>query len=112
MRIVDLHCYPNTEPWIRCQGPYVEALAKYWKRDWVGKPEAEVLKDPHLRERGTKHDAPQHLPIAGAETTRRADEIRLDARDAGDRVEQDRKEDAEKDDELVLRVADAEPEDR
>ena len=29
MRIIDLHCYPNTEPWIRCQGPYVEALAKY-----------------------------------------------------------------------------------
>ena len=45
MRIIDLHCYPGTPEWIRCQGPYVEALAKYWKRDWVGKPEAEVLKD-------------------------------------------------------------------
>ena len=32
MRKIDLHCYPNTEPWIHCQGPYVEALAKYWNR--------------------------------------------------------------------------------
>ncbi len=37
MRIIDLHCYPGTTEWIACQGPYVEALAKYWKRDWVGK---------------------------------------------------------------------------
>ena len=27
MRIIDLHCYPGTAEWIRCQGPYVEALA-------------------------------------------------------------------------------------
>ena len=25
MRIIDLHCYPNTDPWIKSQGPYVEA---------------------------------------------------------------------------------------
>jgi predicted TIM-barrel fold metal-dependent hydrolase len=43
MRIIDLHCYPNTEPWIKSQGPYVEALAKYWKRDWTWKNEAEVI---------------------------------------------------------------------
>ena len=43
MRIIDLHCYPNTEPWIRCQGPYVEALAKYWNRAWSWKEEAEVV---------------------------------------------------------------------
>jgi len=43
MRIIDLHCYPNTEPWIRCQGPYVEALAKYWNRAWRWKEEAEVV---------------------------------------------------------------------
>jgi predicted TIM-barrel fold metal-dependent hydrolase len=43
MRIIDLHCYPNTEPWIRSQGPYVEALATYWKRDWTWKQEAEVV---------------------------------------------------------------------
>jgi len=41
MRIIDLHCYPSTQEWINCQGPYVEALAKYWKRDWVAKTEAE-----------------------------------------------------------------------
>ena len=35
MRKIDLHCYPNTEPWIKCQGPYVEALAKYWNRAWT-----------------------------------------------------------------------------
>jgi uncharacterized protein len=43
MRIIDLHCYPNTEPWIRCQGPYVEALAKYWNRAWSWKSEEEVV---------------------------------------------------------------------
>jgi predicted TIM-barrel fold metal-dependent hydrolase len=45
MRIIDLHCYPNTEPWIRSQGPYVEALAKYWKRAWTWKSEAEVIEE-------------------------------------------------------------------
>jgi predicted TIM-barrel fold metal-dependent hydrolase len=45
MRIIDLHCYPNTEPWIKSQGPYVEALAKYWKRDWTWKSEAEVIEE-------------------------------------------------------------------
>ena len=43
MRIIDLHCYPSTQEWIDCQGPYVEALAKYWKRDWVAKTENEVI---------------------------------------------------------------------
>ncbi len=43
MRIIDLHCYPNTEPWIRCQGPYVEALAKYWNRAWTWKEEDAVV---------------------------------------------------------------------
>ncbi len=45
MRIIDLHCYPGTQTWIDSQGPYVEALAKYWKRSWVGKPEKEVLEE-------------------------------------------------------------------
>jgi predicted TIM-barrel fold metal-dependent hydrolase len=45
MRIIDLHCYPNTEPWIKSQGPYVEALAKYWKRDWTWKTEAAVIEE-------------------------------------------------------------------
>jgi uncharacterized protein len=43
LRIIDLHCYPNTEPWIKSQGPYVEALAKYWNRSWAAKTEAEVI---------------------------------------------------------------------
>jgi predicted TIM-barrel fold metal-dependent hydrolase len=45
MRIIDLHCYPNTEPWIKSQGPYIEALAKYWKRDWTWKTEPEVIEE-------------------------------------------------------------------
>ncbi|MFQ5993065.1 MAG: amidohydrolase family protein [Nitrospiraceae bacterium] len=45
MRIIDLHCYPNTEPWIVAQGPYVEALAKYWNRTWSAKSEEEVVGD-------------------------------------------------------------------
>ena len=45
MRIVDLHCYTNTEPWIKSQGPYVEALAKYWNRSWTAKTEAAVIEE-------------------------------------------------------------------
>ncbi|MDE1968504.1 MAG: amidohydrolase [Alphaproteobacteria bacterium] len=45
MRIIDLHCYPNTEPWIKCQGPYVDALAKYWKRQWTWKQEDDVVRE-------------------------------------------------------------------
>jgi predicted TIM-barrel fold metal-dependent hydrolase len=45
MRIVDLHCYPNTREWIACQQPYVDALAKYWNRPWLPKPEEEVVND-------------------------------------------------------------------
>jgi predicted TIM-barrel fold metal-dependent hydrolase len=45
MRIIDLHCYPNTEPLIKSQGPYVEALAKYWKRAWTAKSEPEVIEE-------------------------------------------------------------------
>lgn len=45
MRIIDLHCYPNTEPWIKSQGPYVEALAKYWNRAWTWKSESEVIEE-------------------------------------------------------------------
>jgi predicted TIM-barrel fold metal-dependent hydrolase len=45
MRKIDLHCYTNTEPWIRCQGPYVEALAKYWNRVWTWKEENEVVRE-------------------------------------------------------------------
>ena len=45
MRIIDLHCYPGTKEWIACQGPYVEELARYWKRDWSAKSEEQVLQD-------------------------------------------------------------------
>src|ERR1700722_4494898 len=43
MRIIDLHCYPGTQAWIDSQGPYVEALATYWKRSWVAKFEDAVI---------------------------------------------------------------------
>jgi predicted TIM-barrel fold metal-dependent hydrolase len=43
MRVVDLHCYPNTQPWIDAQGPYVDALAAYWKREWKAKDEDAVI---------------------------------------------------------------------
>jgi predicted TIM-barrel fold metal-dependent hydrolase len=45
MRIIDVHCYPNTKEWIVCQQPYVDALAAYWKRPWTPKTEEEVVKD-------------------------------------------------------------------
>src|SRR5664279_2283426 len=75
-------------------------------------PEADADAGDDLRQGGEHNDAAQHRAFAAAQAARRAHEIRLDTPDAGDGVEQDRKEDAEKDDELVLRVADAEPEDR
>ncbi len=45
MRRIDLHCYPNTEPWIAAQGPYVEALSTYWHRSWTAKTEEAVIRD-------------------------------------------------------------------
>ena len=45
MRIIDLHCYPNTAEWIACQQPYVDALANYWGRSWAAKEEAAVVAD-------------------------------------------------------------------
>jgi uncharacterized protein len=43
MRKIDLHAYPGTQVWVDSQGPFVEALARYWNREWVGKPEEEVI---------------------------------------------------------------------
>jgi predicted TIM-barrel fold metal-dependent hydrolase len=45
MRIIDVHCYPNTKEWIACQQPYVDALAKYWNRAWIPKSEEQVVED-------------------------------------------------------------------
>src|SRR5437016_1048370 len=45
MRRIDLHCYPGTQEWISSQGPYVEALGKYWGKEWVGKSEEDVVAD-------------------------------------------------------------------
>lgn len=45
MRIIDLHCYPNTKEWIACQQPYVDALAQYWNRPWIAKSEEDVVAD-------------------------------------------------------------------
>ena len=45
MRRVDLHCYPGTQEWVSSQGPYVEALGKYWGKEWVGKSEEDVVAD-------------------------------------------------------------------
>jgi uncharacterized protein len=45
MRRVDLHAYPGTAEWIASQGPYVEPLGRYWKRQWTAKTEEEVVAD-------------------------------------------------------------------
>ncbi len=45
MRTIDLHCYPGTQPWIDSYGPFVEALATYWKHEWTAKSEPEVVAD-------------------------------------------------------------------
>src|ERR1700682_3769126 len=43
MRKIDLHCYSGTQPWIDFYGPFVEALATYWRREWVAKSEDDVV---------------------------------------------------------------------
>ncbi len=43
MRRLDLHAYPGTQPWIDSQGPFAEALGKYWGREWVGASEESVI---------------------------------------------------------------------
>ena len=43
MKVIDLHCYTNTEQWATAQGPFTEALGKYWNRPWVPKQEDEVI---------------------------------------------------------------------
>ena len=45
MRRIDLHCYPGTQEWITSQGPYVEALGRYWGKEWTGKSEEDVVAD-------------------------------------------------------------------
>lgn len=45
MRRIDLHCYPGTPEWVASQGPFAEALARYWKKPWVGRKEEEVVAD-------------------------------------------------------------------
>lgn len=45
MRRIDLHCYPGTQEWVDSQGPFAEALATYWNKPWIGRPEADVVAD-------------------------------------------------------------------
>jgi predicted TIM-barrel fold metal-dependent hydrolase len=42
MRRLDLHAYPGTAEWIDSQGPFVEALGKYWGKEWLPQAEADV----------------------------------------------------------------------
>ena len=43
MRRLDLHAYPGTAEWIDSQGPFVEALGKYWGKEWVPQSEEAVV---------------------------------------------------------------------
>lgn len=45
MRRIDLHCYPGTQEWVNSQGPFADALAQYWSKPWVGRPEEDVVAD-------------------------------------------------------------------
>jgi uncharacterized protein len=45
MRRIDLHAYPGTAEWIASQGPYAEALGKYWKKPWTPQAEEDVVAD-------------------------------------------------------------------
>ncbi|WP_034271446.1 amidohydrolase family protein [Haloechinothrix halophila] len=43
MRRIDLHAYPGTQEWIDSQGPFAEALGKYWGREWTAESEEQVV---------------------------------------------------------------------
>lgn len=43
MRRLDLHAYPGTSEWIDSQGPFVEALGKYWGKEWAPQSEEAVV---------------------------------------------------------------------
>jgi predicted TIM-barrel fold metal-dependent hydrolase len=43
MRRLDLHAYPGTAEWIDSQGPFVEALGKYWGKEWLPQAEDDVV---------------------------------------------------------------------
>ncbi len=43
MRRLDLHAYSGTAEWIDSQGPFVEALGKYWGREWLPQTEDDVV---------------------------------------------------------------------
>jgi uncharacterized protein len=43
VRRIDLHAYPGTQPWIDSQGVFVEALGKYWGREWTAESEEQVI---------------------------------------------------------------------
>jgi len=45
MRIIDLHCYTGTDPWLESQRPFAEALSQYWGHAWTPKTEQEVADD-------------------------------------------------------------------
>jgi predicted TIM-barrel fold metal-dependent hydrolase len=45
VRRIDLHCYPGTQEWVDSQGPFADALALYWKKPWIGRPEDDVVAD-------------------------------------------------------------------
>lgn len=48
MRVIDLHCHPNTKEWFQAIQPYAEALRLYWHRPWQPKTEEDVIAE--LRE--------------------------------------------------------------
>ena len=52
MRRLDLHAYPGTAEWIDSQGPFVEALGKYWGKEWLPQPEEDVVEG--FREAGVE----------------------------------------------------------
>jgi hypothetical protein len=45
MRRLDLHAYPGTAEWIASQGPYAEALGRYWRKQWAPMAEQDVVAD-------------------------------------------------------------------
>jgi predicted TIM-barrel fold metal-dependent hydrolase len=52
MRRLDLHAYPGTAEWIDSQGPFVEALGKYWGKEW--KPQSEETVVQGFRDAGVE----------------------------------------------------------
>lgn len=60
MRVIDIHCHPNTAPWHIAMAPYLDALGVYWNRSWTPLEENDFIAElcrAHVRAVIVAHDS-------------------------------------------------------